>query len=40
VPVVLGASERLLEHVGDVAFEPVEVTVSPVVTHLRYRVRR
>ena len=40
VPVVLGAGERLLVNVGDVAFEPVEVIASPVVTHLRYRVRR
>jgi len=38
VPVVLGAGERLLEGVGDVRFEPVEVVASPAVTHVRYRV--
>ncbi len=39
-PVVLGAGERLLEGVGDVGFEPIEVIASPAVTHIRYRVRR
>ena len=38
VPVVLGAGERLLEDVGDLALEPVEVVASPAVTHVRYRV--
>lgn len=40
VPIVLGAGERLLDGVGDVALEPVEVVASPVVTHVRYRVVR
>ncbi len=39
-PVVLGAGERLLEGVGDVGFEPIEVIASPAVTHIRYRLRR
>jgi dihydrofolate reductase len=39
-PVLLGAGERLLEGVGDVAFEPTEVIASPAITHIRYRVRR
>jgi dihydrofolate reductase len=39
VPVVLGAGERLFEGVGDPRLEPVEVVASPVVTHVRYRVR-
>lgn len=38
VPIVLGAGERLLEHVGDPALEPVSVTESPAVTHVKYRV--
>ena len=38
VPIVLGAGERLLENVNDPALEPVEVTASPAVTHIRYRV--
>ena len=38
-PIVLGAGERLLVDVGDPVLEPVEVVASPVVTHVRYRVR-
>ena len=38
VPVMLGAGERLLEHVGDPRLTPVEVVPSPAVTHIRYRV--
>lgn len=38
VPVVLGAGERLLENVGDPRLEPLEVTASPAVTHIRYRI--
>jgi len=37
-PVVLGAGERLLEHVGDPRLEPVEVVATPAATHVRYRV--
>lgn len=37
-PIVLGAGERLLDDVGDPAFEPVEVVASPACTHVRYRV--
>ena len=40
VPIVLGAGERLLDGVGDVALEPVEVVASPAATHVRYRVVR
>jgi len=40
VPVMIGAGERLLDGVGDVSFEPVEVVPAPTVTHVRYRVRR
>jgi dihydrofolate reductase len=39
-PITLGAGERLLDGVGRLAFEPVEVVASPAVTHLRYRVLR
>jgi dihydrofolate reductase len=38
VPVVLGAGERLLVDVGDPTLEPVKVSASPLVTHLKYRV--
>jgi len=38
VPVLLGAGDRLLENVGDLSLEPVEVVASPAVTHVRYRV--
>jgi dihydrofolate reductase len=40
VPIVLGAGERLLVNVGDPVLEPVQVTASPAVTHIRYRVVR
>jgi dihydrofolate reductase len=40
VPVVLGAGERLLQDVGDPGLEPVAVTASPTVTHIRYRIVR
>ena len=37
-PLVLGAGERLWDGLDDMTFEPVEVTPSPAVTHIRYRV--
>jgi dihydrofolate reductase len=37
-PLVLGAGERLWDGLDDMAFEPFEVTPSPAVTHIRYRV--
>jgi dihydrofolate reductase len=40
VPIVLGAGERLLENVGNPAFEAVTVIASPAVTHIKYRVVR
>jgi len=40
VPIVLGAGERLLDGVGDLALEPLEVVASPSATHVRYRVGR
>jgi len=39
-PHVLGRGERLLEGVGELALEPIEVRGTPLVTHLRYRVGR
>jgi dihydrofolate reductase len=39
-PVVLGAGERVLEGVGPIALEPIEVRGTALVTHLRYRVVR
>ncbi len=38
VPTLLGAGERLLENVGDLRLEPIDVVASPVVTHVKYRV--
>jgi dihydrofolate reductase len=38
VPVVLGAGERLLDGVGDLQLEIAQVTASPAVTHVSYRV--
>lgn len=38
VPTLLGSGERLFDGVGDLALEPVEVTGSKAVTHVRYRV--
>jgi dihydrofolate reductase len=40
VPVILGAGERLLEGIGDPTLQPVSVTASPTVTHVKYRVVR
>jgi dihydrofolate reductase len=40
VPVILGAGERLLEDIGDPTLQPVSVTASPTVTHIKYRVVR
>jgi len=40
VPVILGAGERLLDDVGDLALEPIKVVASPAATHVRYRVGR
>lgn len=40
VPIILGAGERLLEHIGDPVLEPVEVIASPAVTHVKYRIVR
>jgi dihydrofolate reductase len=40
VPVVLGTGERLLEDVGDLKLEPLEVSGNHLVTHLTYRVSR
>jgi dihydrofolate reductase len=37
-PVLLGAGERLFDGVSDPGLEPIEVTHSPLATHVRYRV--
>lgn len=39
-PVLLGSGERLFDRVADPGLVPVEVTTSPLATHVRYRVRR
>jgi dihydrofolate reductase len=39
-PVVLGAGERLLDGVGQLTFQPLEVSGTDLVTHLSYRVVR
>ena len=38
VPVLLGSGERLLDGVGGIALEPVEVVHSRHATHVRYRI--
>jgi dihydrofolate reductase len=40
VPVVLGAGESLFDGVGDLTLEPLEVSGTRLVTHVRYRVVR
>jgi dihydrofolate reductase len=40
VPIVLGAGARLLDNVGELRLEQLEVVASPAVTHARYRVAR
>lgn len=37
-PLLLGAGERLLDNVRNVTLEPVEVSGTSLVTHIRYRV--
>ncbi|MGJ3189849.1 dihydrofolate reductase family protein [Paenarthrobacter sp. FR1] len=39
-PMILGGGERLLDGVGDLTLEPVEVSGTGLVTHVRYRVLR
>ena len=38
VPVILGSGERLLDNVGDLNLEIVDVVASPAATHIKYRV--
>lgn len=38
VPALLGAGERLLDDVGDLTLEPLEVSGNHLVTHISYRV--
>ena len=37
-PIVLEAGERLLDGVGELKLEPLEVRGTPLVSHLRYKV--
>jgi dihydrofolate reductase len=39
-PVLLGSGERIFDGVDDLELTTLEVTHSPLATHLRYRVRR
>jgi dihydrofolate reductase len=39
-PILLGAGERLFDGVADPGFTPLEVTSSPLATHVRYRIGR
>jgi dihydrofolate reductase len=39
-PVVLGGGESMFDGIEDPGLEPVEVSHSPLATHIRYRVRR
>ncbi|WP_120522137.1 dihydrofolate reductase family protein [Arthrobacter celericrescens] len=38
-PLILGGGSRLLDGVGDLSLEPIEVGGTGLVTHIRYRVR-
>jgi dihydrofolate reductase len=38
VPVTVGAGARLFEGVADLTLEPIEVSGTNVVTHIRYKV--
>ena len=40
VPIILGDGERLLANAGNPKLEPVDVTASTAVTHVKYRVVR
>ena len=39
-PIVMGAGERLLDGVASIGLEPMEVSGSRLVSHVRYRVTR
>ena len=39
-PMILGAGDRLLDGVGNLALEPTEVSGTRLVTHVRYRIIR
>ena len=39
-PMILGAGERLLDGVGNLALEPTEVSGTRLATHVRYRIIR
>ena len=38
VPVIIGSGARLFESVPDIKLEPFEISGTPLVTHIRYRV--
>jgi dihydrofolate reductase len=38
VPITLGAGERLFDGLGDFKAEPVKVSSSPAVTHIKYEI--
>src|SRR2546428_12487937 len=40
VPVSIGSGARLFEGVPDIELEPVELSGTPLVTHIRYRVKK
>jgi dihydrofolate reductase len=40
VPVTIGAGARLFEGVAGLELEPVELSGTPLVTHIRYRVKK
>ena len=37
-PVTIGEGARLFEHVPHLQLEPLELSGTPLVTHIRYRV--
>jgi dihydrofolate reductase len=40
VPILLGGGVRLLENLGDTKLEKIRVIDSPLVTHLRFRIKK
>ena len=40
VPVTIGEGARLFEHVPNLHLEPLEISGTPLVTHIRYRVKK
>jgi dihydrofolate reductase len=40
VPIILGGGTRLLDNTGDIKLEKIRVIDSPLVTHLKFRIKK